>query len=142
MVRVCVRRPGPGEPVRWRVHQRPAVAQPHTAEDCRDGRGRRAAVRHIQAAARVARMRVENTEPVPGDGQHQARRDRRQQAQGGHAGRGAPHRGVQDGKPRYFQLGNTGQVLTDYAPKLIVLYTCIYTNIMITISVLSKIRKP
>lgn len=107
---VRVRRPGPGEPVRRRVHQRPAIAQPHTAEDRRDGRGRRAAVRHIQTVARVARMRVENTEPLPRDGQHQARRDRRQQAQGGHAGRGAPHRGVQDGKPRHFQLGNTRQV--------------------------------
>jgi len=106
-----VRRPGPGEPVRRRVHQRPAVAQPHTAEDRRDGRGRRAAVRHIQTVARVARMRVENTEPLPGDGQHQARRDRRQQAEGGHAGRGAPHRGVQDGEPRHFQLGDSRQVI-------------------------------
>lgn len=47
MYALCVHRPGPGEPVRWRVHQRPAVAQPHTPEDRRDGRGRRPAVRHI-----------------------------------------------------------------------------------------------
>lgn len=118
IIRVCtqlprapyVHRPGPGQPVRRRVHQRPAVAQPHTAEDRRNGRGRGPAVRHIQTVARVARLRVENPEPVPGDGQHQARRDRRQQAEGGHAGRGAPDRGVQDGKPRDIQLGNTRQV--------------------------------
>jgi len=65
---VYVHRPGPGEPVRRRVYQRPAVTQPHTAEDRRDGRGRRTTVRHIQAVARVARVRVENTEPVPRDG--------------------------------------------------------------------------
>lgn len=102
-----VHRPGPGEPVRWCVHQRPAVAQPHTVEDCRDGRGRCETLRHIQTAARIARMRVKNTESIPRDGQHKAWRDRWQQAQGGHAGRGTPHRRVQDGKPWNFQLGNT-----------------------------------
>lgn len=122
-----VRRPGPGEPVRRRVHQRPAVAQPHTAEDRRDGRGRRAAVRDIQTAARVARLRVENTEPVPGDGQHQARRDRRQQAQGGHAGRGAAHRRVQDGEPGHIQLGNTRQVYNIYDIIYDITLSCGYT---------------
>lgn len=63
----CVHRPGPGEPVGWRVHQRPAVAEPHTVEDRRDGRGRRATVRHIQTVTRVTRMRVKNPEPLPGD---------------------------------------------------------------------------
>lgn len=38
-----------------------------------------------QAAEGVARMRVEDFESVPRDGEHQAGRDRRQQTESGHA---------------------------------------------------------
>jgi len=63
-------------------------------------------LRHIPAAPGVARLRLQDPQPVPGDRQHQARRDRRQQTQGGHAGRGEAHRRVQEGQPGHVQLGN------------------------------------
>jgi len=37
-------------------------------------------MRHIQTVAGVTRMRVEDPEPLPGDRQYPAGRDRRQQA--------------------------------------------------------------
>jgi len=37
-------------------------------------------MRHIQTVARVSWMRIEDPEPLPGDGQHPPGRDRRQQA--------------------------------------------------------------
>ena len=46
---------------------------------------------------------------VSGDGQHQARCDRREQAEGGHAGGGEQDRGVQEGQPRHLQLGDQGE---------------------------------
>lgn len=102
-------RPGPHEPARRRVHQRAAVAQPYPSEDRGNGRGRRPPLRHIPSAPGVSRLRVQDPQPVPGDRQHPAGRDRRQQAQSGHAGRGETHRGIQKGQPGDVQLGNPRQ---------------------------------
>lgn len=104
-----VHRPGTHEPAGRRVHQRAPAAQSHQVEDRGNGRGRRPPLRHIPAAQGFARLRVENPQPVPGDRQHQTGRDRRQQAQSGHAGRGETHRGVQESQPGHVQLGDPRQ---------------------------------
>ena len=60
------RRSGPRQPARRRLHQRPAAAQPRPAEDHRDGGRRRPAVRHLAAAARQPRLRLEDPQQIPG----------------------------------------------------------------------------
>jgi len=65
-------RPRAREPAGRHVHQRPAVAQRGPVENRRDGRGRREAQQHIQTAQSVARVRVQDTQQVPRDGQHSA----------------------------------------------------------------------
>lgn len=74
--------PRPGEPTRGSFHQWQTSAQPHPTQDRRDGPPRHQAVRHLQTAAGLTRLRVQNPVPVPGDGLHQTRRHRRQQTQG------------------------------------------------------------
>ncbi len=59
-------RPGPGEPAGRGVHQRASPAQPHPPQDHRDGGGRRQAVRHLPTAASQPRMRIKDTQQIPG----------------------------------------------------------------------------
>jgi len=84
-------RSGAGEPARRGVHQRAPAAQPHPAEDRGAGGGRRAAVRHLAPAARFARLRLQNLEPLPGDGLDPTGGDRGQQAARRHPRGRAPH---------------------------------------------------
>jgi len=61
------RRSRPRQPARRRLHQRPAPAQPRPAEDHRDGRCRRQALRHFASTSRQSRMRFENSQPISGE---------------------------------------------------------------------------
>lgn len=74
--------PGTGQPARRGLHQRPSAAQPHPTQDSRDGPPRDPSVRHLPAAARLPRLRLQDPVPLPGDRLHTARSDRREQAQG------------------------------------------------------------
>lgn len=74
--------PGTGQPARRGLHQRPSAAQPHPSQDSRDGPPRDPSVRHLPAAARLPRLRLQDPVPLPGDRLHPARSDRREQAQG------------------------------------------------------------
>lgn len=67
-------------------------------------------MRHIEAAEGVSWMRIQNPEPVSGNGIDQTRRDRRQQAASRHAGSRGEDRGSQATEPRHIQLGNTGKI--------------------------------
>jgi len=75
-------RPRAREPAGRHVHQRPAVTQRGPVENRRDGRGRRQAQQHIQTAQSVARLRVQDTQQVPGDGQHPAGHSQRRSRAG------------------------------------------------------------
>jgi len=55
-------------------------------------------------------MRIQNPEPVSGNGIDQTRRDRRQQTASGHAGSRGEDRGFQAAEPRHIQLGDTGEI--------------------------------
>lgn len=55
-------------------------------------------------------MRVEDLESVPRDGEHQAGRDRRQQAQSRHARSRGTDRGVQTRQSGDILVGDSGQV--------------------------------
>lgn len=70
-------RTGSREPAGRRIHQRPSITEPYSFEDRRDGSGRHQAVRHIETAEGVTRMRIEDPESVSGNGIDQTRRDRR-----------------------------------------------------------------
>lgn len=72
----------PREPARGSLHQRQTSTQPHPSQDRGDGSPRHQAVRHLPAAPRLPRLRVQNPLPVPGDGIHPTRSHRRQQTQG------------------------------------------------------------
>ncbi len=76
-----LRRARQGQPARRRVHQRPTPPKPHSTKDRRDGLSGRATVRHLTSATGVARVRVQDPQPVPGDRVHPPRRHRRLQAQ-------------------------------------------------------------
>lgn len=81
--------PGPGQPAGRGLHQRPPAAQSRAAQDRGDGPPRRAALRHLPPAQGVARLRLQDPLPLPGDRIHPARSHRGQQAQGeGSGGRG------------------------------------------------------
>lgn len=62
-----------------------------------------------QTAKGVSRMRVEDFESVPRDGEHQAGCDRRQQAQSRHARSGGTDRGVQTGQSGDILVGDSRQ---------------------------------
>lgn len=59
-------RPGSYEPTGRGVHQRAAPAEPHKTEDRGDGGCGRAALRHLEATASIARLRLQDPQSVPG----------------------------------------------------------------------------
>ena len=104
-------RSGPRQSVGRRFHQRPAVAQPHPIENRRIGGGRRPSVRHFATIEGIARMRVENSQPVPRDGQHPGRSAGRHSTQTqSPSGYPAPHPILSQRKSRYLFLGSSRQV--------------------------------
>lgn len=70
-------RTGSREPTGRCVHQRPSITEPYPFEDRRDGSGRRQAVRHIETAQGLTRLRLEDPESISGNRIDQTRRDRR-----------------------------------------------------------------
>ena len=93
------------------VHQWPSAAQPHPFEDRRTGGGRRPSVRHLAPVARVPRLRLQDPQPLPGDGQHPSRSRRWGQTEAQPPARHpAPHPGLPYGEPRHLFLGNQRQV--------------------------------
>lgn len=71
-----------GQPAGRRVRQRPASARLRAPANRRAGHDGRAAVRHLAAAARLARLRLENPHQVLRNGLGQAGIHRGNQAQG------------------------------------------------------------
>lgn len=110
VLRCYLCRTGSREPAGRCVHQRPSITEPYSFEDRRDGSGRYQAVRHIEAAEGVSRMRIQNPEPVSGNRIDQTRSDRRQQTASSHAGSRGEDRGFQAAESGHIQLGNTGEI--------------------------------
>ena len=119
-------RPGSGQPVGRRVHQRPSPAESHPPEDRRTGGGRSAAVRHLAPAARLARLCVQDLEPLPGDGQHPAGRHRRLQAQSDRRRRREEGRRLPARQPQHLLVGGSRQdgqgINFLFPPKFILLH--------------------
>lgn len=63
---IFVNRPGSYEPTGRGVHQRAAPAEPHTTKDRGDGGGRSTTLRHLEATARLPRLRLQDPQPLPG----------------------------------------------------------------------------
>lgn len=74
--------PGPGQPAGRSLHQRPPAAQSRAAQDRGDGASRCAALCHFPPAKGLARLRLQDPLPLPGDRIHPAGSHRGQQAQG------------------------------------------------------------
>lgn len=103
-------RTGSREPAGRCVHQRPSITESYSFEDRRDGSGRYQAVCHIETAEGISRMRIQNPEPISGNGIDQTRRDRWQQTASRYAGSRGEDRGSQTAEPWHLQLGDTGEI--------------------------------
>ena len=93
----------------WRVHQWPSVAQSHSSENRRTGRRRSASLRHFATVAGVARMRVQDPEPLPGNRKHPAGCHWRIQAQGDHQRRREEDRRLSARESQHFLVGDPRQ---------------------------------
>ncbi|CAB3234024.1 unnamed protein product [Arctia plantaginis] len=50
------------QPTGWIIHQWSSPAKPYQTEDRRDGRSWSAALRHLETVARLARLRLQDTQ--------------------------------------------------------------------------------
>jgi hypothetical protein len=112
-VQSCSRGPSPavrgGQPARRRLRQRPPPAQLRPPPDRRAVPSGHPPLRHLPAAARLPRLRVQDPGQVPRDRLHPPRRHRRLQAARHHPQSGGLHQGPEAEGPRNLRLGDPRQ---------------------------------
>ncbi|XP_077537812.1 uncharacterized protein LOC144149941 isoform X1 [Haemaphysalis longicornis] len=97
-----------GEPAGRRVRQRPTAAQRRPAAHRRACPARGPPLRHLAAAARLPRLRLQDSREIPRDRLHPARRHRRQQAASHHAQGGGVHPRAEAARPGHLRVGDPG----------------------------------
>ena len=120
MKKLC-NRSGARESAGRSVHQWPSAAQPHPFEDRRTGGGRRPSVRHLAPVARVPRLRLQDPQPLPGDGQHPSRSVGRDEAEAEPpSGHPTSYPGLPYGEPGHLFVGSARQVRNSlrYGPSM------------------------
>lgn len=103
-------RPGSSESVGRCVHQWPTTPESRSSPNRGDGRPRRQTLHDFATTPGVSRMRFQDSESIPGDRQHSAGCDRRQQTQSFDARRRATNRRLPKGEPGYIHLGDTRSI--------------------------------